>query len=234
MDLMQSLIASKLLGGGGGSEPVLKTKTVYRNGTYSAIDDEADGYSSITVETQGISKTVQSNGVYKIGNDSEYAIGYNTFTVNIPEAPVRTTSLTATENGNYSPGPATEYTVPISTIPDNPKYRLELDVILHDYDIIKINYTNTDTGTTGTWEEYFNRVNYMTLPNIDWTQVVTTDSDHYLYVVDGGTADHGSSVGTNLLLNKKGFTITSIKIITNPPLINEVTVAIPDGTNTAY
>ena len=34
---------------GGGSEPDLITKTIYANGTYDAEDDNADGYSSITV-----------------------------------------------------------------------------------------------------------------------------------------------------------------------------------------
>ena len=52
MDLMQSLIASKLLGGGGGSEPILKTKSIYENGSYAASADNADGYSNVTVDVQ--------------------------------------------------------------------------------------------------------------------------------------------------------------------------------------
>lgn len=36
--------------GGGGDTPVLIEKTITENGTYNAEDDEADGYSSVTVE----------------------------------------------------------------------------------------------------------------------------------------------------------------------------------------
>lgn len=38
--------------GGGGSEPTLITKTITENDTYNASDDNADGYSSVTVNVQ--------------------------------------------------------------------------------------------------------------------------------------------------------------------------------------
>ena len=50
-DLHDILIAGRMLGGSGGSpapEPVLITKTITANGTYSATDEGADGYSEVT------------------------------------------------------------------------------------------------------------------------------------------------------------------------------------------
>lgn len=38
-----------------GQQPVLVTKTITENGTYSASSDNADGYSSVTVDLQGVS-----------------------------------------------------------------------------------------------------------------------------------------------------------------------------------
>lgn len=51
-DLHDLLIAGRLLGGSGGSpapEPALITKNITANGTYSAADDNADGYSAVNV-----------------------------------------------------------------------------------------------------------------------------------------------------------------------------------------
>lgn len=48
------------LGGGGGSAPVLITKSITQNGTYYASDDNADGYSEVTVAVSGggVTKTL--------------------------------------------------------------------------------------------------------------------------------------------------------------------------------
>lgn len=54
IDLHNALIAGRMLGGSGGSpapEPTLITKSITANGVYSAEDDNADGYSSVTVNT---------------------------------------------------------------------------------------------------------------------------------------------------------------------------------------
>lgn len=50
-DLHDILTAGRMLGGSGGSpapEPVLIAKTITANGTYSAADEGADGYSEVT------------------------------------------------------------------------------------------------------------------------------------------------------------------------------------------
>lgn len=44
------VLFAKKLAGGGGSAPVLIEKDITENGTYSASDDDADGYSSVTVD----------------------------------------------------------------------------------------------------------------------------------------------------------------------------------------
>lgn len=41
-------------GEGGGSSPTLITKNISANGTYSAEDDNADGYSQVVVAVSGI------------------------------------------------------------------------------------------------------------------------------------------------------------------------------------
>lgn len=51
----------ELDGGGGGGSATLITKTITANGTYSAEDDDADGYSSVTVNVPVVSKNVQTN-----------------------------------------------------------------------------------------------------------------------------------------------------------------------------
>lgn len=69
LDVHDLLIAGRLLGGGGGSpapEPVLIEKTITANGTYNAGADNADGYSSVTVNVPGVPvtflKSVKSEG----------------------------------------------------------------------------------------------------------------------------------------------------------------------------
>lgn len=58
MKLLQELIRSKLTGGEGSGEAVLIRKTITANGTFAAADDNADGYSSVTVDVQGREKTL--------------------------------------------------------------------------------------------------------------------------------------------------------------------------------
>ena len=46
-------IAQNTASGGGGGKVVLAEKTITENGTYNAIDDEADGYNIVTVDVAG-------------------------------------------------------------------------------------------------------------------------------------------------------------------------------------
>lgn len=70
--------------GGGGSEPTLITKNITANDTYNASDDNADGYSSVTVNVQPNvgTKNITENGTYAASADS--LDGYSSVTVSIP------------------------------------------------------------------------------------------------------------------------------------------------------
>ena len=69
--------------GGGGSEPTLITKNITENDTYSAADDGADGYSSVTVNVQPNvgTKSITGNGTYKASDDN--LDGYSEVSVNV-------------------------------------------------------------------------------------------------------------------------------------------------------
>ena len=98
MDLMESLIASKLLGsGGGGGGSTLISKTITRNGEYDASDDDADGYSDVTVNVSPslLNKTIKSNGTYKA--DAFNVDGFGNITVDVSDISTDTIRITATE-----------------------------------------------------------------------------------------------------------------------------------------
>lgn len=50
--------------GGGGGGSTLITKSITLNGTYDATDDNADGYSSVTVNVQGGASVSETQGTY--------------------------------------------------------------------------------------------------------------------------------------------------------------------------
>jgi hypothetical protein len=90
-DLHDLLIAGRMLGGNGGSpapEPTLITKSITANGVYSAEDDNADGYSAVSVEVPEkvlTTKTITENGTYAASSDG--VDGYSSVTVNVPTPP---------------------------------------------------------------------------------------------------------------------------------------------------
>ena len=80
-DLHDLIAAGRLAGDGGSSpapEPVLIAKTVTANGTYSAEDDGADGYSSVTVNGPAeltVHEVVEGIGANSTSNPSAYEMG---------------------------------------------------------------------------------------------------------------------------------------------------------------
>jgi hypothetical protein len=58
MSVKDTVMAVSRLPGGSGGGATLTTKAVTANGTYAAADDNADGYSSVTVNVQGSSVSV--------------------------------------------------------------------------------------------------------------------------------------------------------------------------------
>lgn len=83
------------------SGATLVTKTITTNGTYDAEDDNADGFSSVTVSIPSANlttKTVTTNGTYSASGDN--ADGYSSVTVNVPSN-ANLTTKTITANGTY-------------------------------------------------------------------------------------------------------------------------------------
>jgi len=91
--------------GGGGRLPIVVEKTITENGVYMAVDDHADGYSKVTVNTPVpppapvlIEKTVTENGTYLPSDDD--ADGYSKVTVDTYVPTYKTKTIT--ENGTYT------------------------------------------------------------------------------------------------------------------------------------
>ena len=79
MDMFSALLG-KSLSGGGGSEPVLITKSISSNGTYDASDDNADGYSSVSVSVPNSYTAADEDKV--VHNGALVAQGSDTVTQN--------------------------------------------------------------------------------------------------------------------------------------------------------
>lgn len=79
MDMFSALLG-KSLSGGGGSEPVLISKSISSNGTYNASDDNADGYRSVSVSVPN--SYTQSDEGKVVSNGALVAQGSDTVTEN--------------------------------------------------------------------------------------------------------------------------------------------------------
>lgn len=86
------------LGGEREIEHDLIAKNITANGDYYAINDDADGYSSVNVNVQPTLKTknITANGTYNASSES--AQGYSSVTVNV-QPTLKTKTITA--NGTY-------------------------------------------------------------------------------------------------------------------------------------
>ena len=87
---------------GSANSPALVSKTVNQNGTYIAADDNANGYSQVTVNVASTpldDLSVTQNGTYV----PTQGHGFNEVDVNVPATPLD--NLSVTENGVYVPTP---------------------------------------------------------------------------------------------------------------------------------
>lgn len=94
---------SQSIGTASGGSATLITKNIMANGTYNAEDDNADGYSSVTVAVPGVKKLT---GSFTVGsNDTSYTISFGEtiskylFLIEMTDASKTTLSGT----GNTSP-----------------------------------------------------------------------------------------------------------------------------------
>lgn len=103
----------------------LITKTVTENKTYNATDDDADGYSSVTVnvpEPTLITKSIIQNGNYSASDDS--AEGYSSVSVNVP-APAATTKYLKSHGSEY-------IVIPAATLARGTNSVMELDFKVYE------------------------------------------------------------------------------------------------------
>lgn len=96
-------------GGGGGGEAVLIDKTISANGTYRAVNDNADGYKKVTVNVspklQSIEVEVTSNGVTTVYPDSGKD-GLSSVEITTDVSPVlQSKSVTISANGSQTVSP---------------------------------------------------------------------------------------------------------------------------------
>lgn len=111
--------------GGGAPEPTLIEKTITENGEYDPADDNADGYSSVSVDVEPnlTTKAITANGTYTATTDN--ADGYSSVSVNVP-APTLTgfdnmhlADTTTLYVGYYNATPTHIEAVVSTTQPDN-------------------------------------------------------------------------------------------------------------------
>lgn len=226
MDLMQSLIASKLLGGGGGSEPVLKTKSIYENGTYAASADEADGYSQVSVNVPAptlVTRNITVNGT--INKNADGVNGYSQIVTNVQSPTTPTEQLRVTQNGTYYPSSTPQATIAAPSIPDDVETEVTAMSTMLNSDKLWIDYTNKTTSETSDVKIY--PVNIATYSanqdKKDKTLVVYEDSNHYIYVTKSLSS---------LYVLQRGFTITSFDCGNLDPLIDEVIVNVSPNVGT--
>ena len=103
-------------------EPVIQSKTINENGTYTAPSG-VDGYSPVIVNvpsTQPVieSKTITENGTYTPDSGVD---GFAPVVVDVPETPIIIESKTITENGTYTaPSGVDGYSPVVVNVPERP------------------------------------------------------------------------------------------------------------------
>ena len=112
-------------GGGSGRLPIVVEKTITENGVYMAVDDHADGYNKVIVNTPVpppapvlIEKTVTKNGTYLPVDDD--ADGYSKVNVEIPDTthPIKFIDYDGTVIASYTKDEFAN----LSALPTNPSH----------------------------------------------------------------------------------------------------------------
>ena len=156
------------------SDAVLGTKTITQNGTYPALTDSLDGFSSVEVNVGSptlITKTITSNGTYNAQDDS--ADGYSQVVVNVSGGGGGTFERLCLCSENSSSVRHTDHTHiayyddGIGTITEDTNYSNYLSydnttrkfTVLQDFGAIFVAWTynyQSASGTNSTGEFYIN------------------------------------------------------------------------------
>ena len=105
MSFFEDIKAAKMIGGGGGTPaPTLITKSITTNGSYSASDDSADGYSAVSVDVAntygaGDEGKVVSNGALVSQSSSSTSSNGTVDTTLINSLAISVPTYSAADNG---------------------------------------------------------------------------------------------------------------------------------------
>ena len=140
MDMFSALLG-KSLSDGGGSEPVLVSKSITANGTYDPADDNADGYSSVSVDVPNTYTAADEGKV--VSNGSLVAQTSSSVTQNGTVDTTLINSLTVNVSGGT--GTAVKLIPYWDKITNSDVYIVESD----DYIYIFGTYSNTAASAPG-------------------------------------------------------------------------------------
>lgn len=138
MDMFSALLG-KSLSGGGGSEPVLISKSISSNGTYNASDDNADGYSSVSVSVPN--SYTQSDEGKVVSNGALVAQGSDTVTENGTVDTTLISSLTVAVSGGT--GTAVKLTSTDTDLSDIDLYIVDSGLYIYLYGSVKASGADT-------------------------------------------------------------------------------------------
>lgn len=205
-------------------------ETVSTNGTHTftpgtGVDGFSDASITVNVPPNVISRGLTVNGTFSSAVDNKD--GYSSVTVNVQEAPVKTTSLSVTENGTYVPGPSSQLSLTIPTIPDEVETDVSAGAVITNFDNLRIDFTNKTTGTTGHVNIYPSAIAVQQIPMLfkHRTLIMGPDGDHYITIVNGYDS---------IVVLQKGYTITAMKLASYSGYFDEVDVDVPTGPEIDY
>lgn len=146
MDVFSYALGKKA--GGGGTPATLIDKNISANGTYNAVDDNADGYKKVVVDVepnlQNKSVTISTNTTTTIEKDSGYdGLGTVSVTTNVPVG------------------------IDWGTI----GYSSQPEFIINGYNYAVQMINNWDTSTTDATQKYFRDNNILFAPNLNTSNV---------------------------------------------------------------
>ena len=185
----------------------LGNKTVSANGTYTATDDNLQGYSEVTVEVPDPpvgNKSISTNGTYNASSDKLY--GYDKVTVDVPQNTVGVKPDEITDNGIYQAhsdnlAGYSEVSVNVTptlqdltiTVPDNKTYSSEYDGFAQVF--VDLNPSTLEVDHNGEYTpeqsaDVWTKVNVNVQPNLTTKSI----SINGTYKASGGGYDGFSQV----------------------------------------